>query len=113
MIFRLIRNAVQDRSSRKLNIRGDDSWQRGDLANAEHYFRAAIAFGTRSSALAMSNLGSLLLSKHCYDEGFDMLVRAAEANQEHPGILVNLGNAYFRSGQLTKCIEIYTRALQI
>jgi protein O-GlcNAc transferase len=113
MISRLIRDALQERTCRRLNLRGDNCWRDGDTANAEKYFRAAIATGKGSSSLAMSNLGMLLFGTHRYDEGFSMLLRAAEINQHHPGILINLGNGYFRSGQIAKCIEKYTEALRL
>lgn len=98
--------------SQRLNKRGDSLWRQANLSGAETCFREAIA-KNRSFAPAYSNLGALLMDLHRYEEGIDLLLHAAKLAPDHPGILVNLGNAYGRGNRSDLAVEQYLKALQI
>ncbi len=86
-------------------------WRAGHYSLAERFFRAAIKFG--GGANALSNLGALLMDKHAFDQGFQYLVQAHEADPLNVGALVNLANAYHRGGRADVALDLYRRALQI
>ena len=95
----------------RLNIKGDDWRQIGAVRQAEACFRAAIRLNG-NHALAYSNLGSLLMELHRYDEGFSLICKAAEMQSGHSGILVNLGNAYMMGGRTLDAVGAYRQAVQ-
>lgn len=98
--------------SRRLNSKGSYFWRRGDLPGAERFFRLAIAKNRRNAA-AHSNLGSVLLDLHRYDEGMVLLEQAVRLDPEDSGVLVNLGNAYHRSGRTALAVKTYSLALEV
>lgn len=98
--------------SERLNKKGDNEWRSGSIASAEEYFRSAI-LKNRRYGQAYSNLGSVLIEQHRYDEGMAALEHAALLAPHHPGVLVNLGNAYYRSGHIEKATERYLAALEV
>ncbi len=112
MLSKLLRNLLQDGRARYLNARAGALWRQGNLRRAESGFRAAIGANARY-APAYGNLGAVLLELHRYDEGLTTLETAARLDPQHAGVLVNLGNAYFRSGRATLAIDKYQEALAI
>ena len=112
MFLNLIRDTLQDKYARFLNSRADAFWRHGDLPKAEKCFRSAVSASGRF-APARSNLGAVLMEMHRYDEGLSMLEHAARLNPKHPGILVNLGNVYYRSGRTQQAIDAYQYALAL
>ena len=112
MLLKFVRDQLRDSYARLLNMRGNRLWQNDDLPRAERYFRAAIA-ANKSLAPNYSNLGAVLMELHRYEEGFAMLEHAANLNPSDARILVNLGNAYYRSGRVKPAIDVYNNALEI
>lgn len=112
MFLKYLKRALHARQSRRLNLEGDELWQQGRIGEAEKCFRQAMAL-TPDYALPFSNLGAMLMGVHRYDEGFTLLKKAQFLNPAHPGILVNLGNAYMLAGQLQNATGLYQKALEI
>lgn len=106
-----LRRRITDWRADRLNIKGDDSRKIGAVRQAETFFRAAIRLNG-NHALAYSNLGSLLMELHRYDEGFALICKAAELRTDHAGILVNLGNAYMMGGRTADAVGAYRQAVQ-
>jgi predicted O-linked N-acetylglucosamine transferase (SPINDLY family) len=94
-----------------LNRYGQVKWRAGQYVSAEWCFRVSVKLGGGSNAL--SNLGALLMDRHVFDEGFQCLVQAHEAEPLNVGALVNLANAYHRGGRADVALDLYRRALHI
>ncbi len=84
----------------------------GHQAQAETLFRQALAHNPRHG-LAASNLGMLLLEQHRYDEGWGWVQAGPQLRPDHPGVWVNLGNAYSVQYQHTQAIGAYAQALAL
>lgn len=112
MLWYSMRHRLRQFQSSRLNKRGDDLMRRGDLTAAEACFRAVLAADARH-ALAHSNLGNTLMGLHRYDEALMHLEQAVQLAPRHVGVLVNLGNAYFRGGATAAAAQLYGQALDI
>jgi protein O-GlcNAc transferase len=84
----------------------------GHQAQAEALFRQVLA-QQPTHGLAASNLGTLLIEQHRYDEGWAWVVRATQHRPDHPGVWVNLGNAYLAQGKQVEAVRAYRSALDI
>lgn len=59
-------------------------------------------------------LGYLLLEKKVYKEAIDFLSKALELSKKpNEEIFINLGSAYYKSGNLEKALEIYNQATEL
>ncbi len=113
MLSRLFPVFTARGAGRRLNEQGLDLWARGDLPQAERAFRGALR-KDGANAAATSNLGSLLMVLHRYDEGMALLQRATELSPGgDAGPWVNLGNAWHFAGRGADAIACLRRALAI
>ena len=96
---------------RLLNRMASGAWARGELASAEALFRTSLRL--QKSGTTLSNLGALLMERHAFEEGFRLLLQAAEMEPDDAGVQVNLANAYHRGGRSDLARDFFRRALTI
>ncbi|HEX8280388.1 MAG TPA: tetratricopeptide repeat protein, partial [Chthoniobacterales bacterium] len=89
------------------------TWQQGGVyKDEETLWRATIATNP-GSWMAQNNLAVQLLSRDRYNEAIDRFEEALRLEPNYAEAHYNLGNAFFRTGQLERARTHYERALQI
>jgi len=108
-------NLSQKRMAKKFIRQGNSNYQNNNFEKAELNYRKALAIEPNNRS-ANFNLGNTLYNlqkfqesieafEKCQDKGNDKLSRAR--------VYHNIGNAYFKSNQLSECIQAYENALKL
>lgn len=85
----------------------------GDPVRAEEFYRAALA-SAPAQVTALTRLAILLLQRpQTAEEGFSLLVKAAQVAPANPNVQFNLGAAYEAQGNLAAAAEHYLRAVTL
>lgn len=91
---------------------GVEAFRRGDLAQAENFFRQALAVNP-TNAKVWFNLGSALWVKGVQKAGTDALETSLKLDPNHPDTLNNLGFVYASVGLSEAAESLYRRALWV
>lgn len=86
--------------------------QRGDLATAEHDYRAALA-AAPEHPVALHYLGVIHYQREDLDAALPLLARAATAVPQEPEFHNNLGLALARADRTAEAVAAYRRALAL
>ena len=89
---------------------GVDAYRKGEVAEAEGFFRRALAVNPRS-AKAWFNLGSVLWVKGEAGVAVESLETSLKLDPNNPDTLNNLGFAYASTGKEEAAESLYRRAL--
>jgi tetratricopeptide (TPR) repeat protein len=97
--------------ARSLAARGDESYIRGDYAEAATYYQDSVALKPRQAA-ALNGLGAALCKLGRYKEAEDYFRKAIGAQPDHPEAHANLGAVYLARGQFFEAENSLRRALK-
>ena len=93
----------------------------GRLGEAEASYRKSLAlsviedltYSDGIAAIAIQNLGSVLILQGKLDEGIRELERARKFLPDLPSVYVHLGDAYSRKGEYERAVELLTQAIDL
>ena len=109
----------KNKSQRTPQVNGDALFKsainyhaRGDLANAEKYYREAIDSGHSNSAI-FSNLGVICQTSQRTEKAIVLYKKAIILNPNHPDAYTNLGGLYKDLGNLDKALASTLKSLEL
>ncbi|MBZ5678849.1 MAG: tetratricopeptide repeat protein [Acidobacteriia bacterium] len=89
---------------------GQDALTRGQLGEAEHAFRRALALDPQLAG-AYANLGVVYMRRKQWTKALEMLHKAEHLLPQVPGIRLNIGLAYYRQSEFLKAIPPFQSVL--
>ena len=85
---------------------------KGELKNAEQYYREAIKSGYIEHSI-FSNLGVICKNSKRTDEAIYLFKKAIELSPKHPDAYSNLGNLYTDLGDLNQAMALTLKSLEL
>ena len=90
---------------------GQDALNRGQLDEAEHAFRGALAVDPQLAG-AYANLGVVFMRRKQWTKALEMLHQAEHLLPQVAGIRLNIGLAYYRESEFLKAIPPFESVLR-